>query len=80
MNQEEWERVARALLLGRRIVKVRYMTSKERDDAGWTHRAIVIELDNGVSILSSRDDEGNDAGALFGQAPNGDELTFPVLR
>jgi hypothetical protein len=34
---------------------------------GWARRPLVIELDDGTLMFASRDDEGNDGGALFGQ-------------
>jgi hypothetical protein len=41
------------------------MTKKEVEYMGWQSRSVIIILDNGVAIYPSRDDEGNDAGALF---------------
>lgn len=74
-----WSEYGEKHLLGRTIVGVRYLTDKETEDLGWMSAAIVLLLDDGSSILPSRDDEGNDAGALFGQGKEGEELTFPVI-
>lgn len=75
---DRWTKEASDLLVGRKIVRVRYMTQEECDHLGWTAKGIVIHLDDGNLIYPSRDDEGNDAGALF---TNSDELpTIPVIR
>lgn len=53
-------------LIGVRIANIRPMTKKEQTAEGWFSPATVIELENGVKLYASRDDEGNDAGVLFG--------------
>ena len=60
-----WNSKAENLLKGKKIVDVRYMTEKERDMLGWNSRCIIIVLDDGTAFYPSKDDEGNDAGALF---------------
>lgn len=60
-----WIEDASKLLVGRTIVGVRYMTDKECTDMDWMQKSIVLILDNGLQIYPSRDDEGNDGGALF---------------
>jgi hypothetical protein len=74
---KKWEKNASALLLNRTIVKVRYMSSEEVEDLGWDSKAIVLHLDDGTIIYPSRDDEGNDAGALF--TTNDDLPIIPVI-
>jgi len=74
---KKWETVASKVLLNRKIVSVRYMTAKESNAHGWYNRSVVIQLDNGVLIYPSSDDEGNAAGALFTTHPN--EQILPVL-
>ena len=76
---EYWTRYAADNLVGRRVHLVRYLSEEEKEAMGWYHSALVIEFDDGSLIFPSADDEGNDAGALFGQTRNGEELTFPVL-
>lgn len=76
----DWIKYGQQHLLNRKIVAVRYMTEKEQAEVGWSYRPIVLHLDNGSMIYPSMDDEGNDAGALFGQDKKGKELVFPVLR
>lgn len=66
-------------LVGKKVTAVRYMTDEEVEDMGWNSKALVIQLDDSSIIFPSRDDEGNDAGALFGQTKDGEELTFPVI-
>lgn len=75
---KRWEKAATKLLVGQKIVGVRYMTHKEREALGWTAKCLVIELESGVQFYPSRDDEGNDAGAIFTES---DDLpTIPVIR
>ena len=62
---ERWTQEAAAKLQGRTIKAVRYMTEEEQEACGWYSRAVVLVLDDGHAIWPSRDDEGNDAGALF---------------
>lgn len=73
-----WSSAAMDVLVGRRIVGARYLSSSEAEKLGWNSRSVVFELDNGVLIFPSRDDEGNDAGSLFTTHPTFD--TLPVLR
>jgi hypothetical protein len=51
---------------GQKIVKVRPMTEEEKDREGWYRGTTVLELSNGVLLYASSDEEGNDAGAMFG--------------
>jgi len=75
--EQKWTNDIAALLVGKKITKVRYMTEAERDQIGWYGRPIVILLDDGTALYPSRDDEGNDAGAIF---TNNDSLsTIPVF-
>ena len=73
-----WLKEAEEQLLGRKIVKVRYMTKEEAEDLGWYHRPVVMHLDNGNIIYCSCDDEGNNGGALF--TTNEANPVLPVLR
>jgi|SaaInlV_100m_DNA_2_1039680.scaffolds.fasta_scaffold27136_3 hypothetical protein len=68
---DKWSKHGADKLFGRRIVHVRYMGETEAEDQGFHHRPIVIHLDNGTLIYPSRDDEGNDGGALFGNTQDG---------
>jgi len=52
-------------IMSQRIVDVRYMTKEEQELLGIYSRGIIIQLANGILLFPMRDDEGNDAGALF---------------
>ena len=75
---ERWEAEAAKHLKGRTIVEVRYMSLKEAHQCGYHHRPVVFQLDNGALFWPSKDDEGNDAGALMGQ-DGAQSVTLPVL-
>lgn len=78
MNGNQIAKAAEALLVGRRIVGVRFLTDEEQRSLYWFRKAPVIELDDGNFLFPSADDEGNDAGALFTSFEQ--LLTIPVLR
>lgn len=73
-----WEETARKLLLGRKIVQVRYTTDTELDALGWDRACVVLQLDDGTALFPAMDDEGNDGGALFTNVDDCD--TLPVIR
>ncbi len=77
MTEKNWIEQSEKVLLGRRILKIRYMTKKEAEELGWDNRAIVIGLDNGTLIWPSMDVEGNNAGAIF--TIDKDLPTIPVF-
>lgn len=60
-----WGEKAKALLLHKRIVNVRYLTQEEADDMGWDERTVAFQTQDGLWFFPSRDDEGNGGGALF---------------
>jgi len=74
-----WNQTANKLLLGKRIIKVEYMGSKEAEDTMWHNRPVRIILDDGTNILPMSDDEGNDGGALWLGNKNKEDV-LPVLR
>jgi hypothetical protein len=57
-------------IIGQTIKEIRPMTQEEQDREGWHRGTTVIVLGNGVLLYASRDEEGNDAGVMFG-AGNG---------
>ena len=70
MNEEEmnkqWEATANKILLGRKIVKIRWLSKLSAEqDFGWYKRPIILTLDDGSEIIPQMDDEGNDGGALL---------------
>jgi len=75
-----WAKEANKSLKGKTVRKARYMTKAEAEDMGWYSRCVVIEFTDGTLIFPSADDEGNDGGAMFGQSPEGKDITMPVLR
>ena len=63
--ETRWTKKASSLLLGRTITLVRYMNDSEQEDLGWYNKAVVIQLDNGIALFPTQDDEGNGPGALY---------------
>ena len=63
--EDRWTQAAADLLVGCRIVSVEYMTEDDANEVDWSHRPIIITLDNGLRLYPSRDDEGNGAGSIF---------------
>ena len=74
-----WNKTANKLLLGKKIIKVEYMSSKEADKGMWYSRPVRIILDDGTNILPMSDDEGNDGGALWLGNKDREDI-LPVLR
>ena len=75
---KHWEKVASDQLLGKKIVTVRYFTTEEAEDMGWTGRPVAFQLEDGLWVYPSRDDEGNDGGALF--TSHDKEPVLPLFR
>ena len=59
-----WQKRIDKHLLGRKIVKVEYCSEKNADKQGWSSQPIQIQLDNGIWLTPTSDDEGNDGGAI----------------
>lgn len=68
-----------AHLIGKKIVNVRPLSPKEIDALGWSH-GLVIELEDGTLLCPQRDDEGNDAGTVSVQTPDGKTHYLVVMR
>jgi len=79
-KNKHWSDYAKEHLVGKTIESARWMTKDEAKHLGWYSRPVVIQFTDGSIAWPSQDDEGNDGGALFGQAKDGDDLTFPVFR
>jgi hypothetical protein len=61
-------------IIGVKIKDIRKMTKGEAKKEGWsieTRVAPVIELENGIKIFPSSDEEGNHVGMLFGETKSG---------
>ena len=63
--ESKWTEAAKAVLLGRTIVEVRYLNDQEMDDLDWESKSLVFKLDNGIECILCSDDEGNDGGTLM---------------
>jgi hypothetical protein len=74
-----WTDKANRVLLGRRIMRVRYLSDEEMEGLGWQSRPIAFHLDDGTICFLSCDDEGNDGGSLFYQKEGDNESVIPVL-
>jgi hypothetical protein len=61
----DWIKKISKLLVGKKIVKIQYMTKKDAEEQGWYRRPIQIRLENGTWLTPSQDDEGNDGGSLY---------------
>jgi len=77
-RDDYWQKYAEAYLYGRRIMEVRYMTQEETEILGFSKRALVFQLDDGTIWFPTCDEEGNDAGTLWGQC-KGTTIRIPVL-
>ena len=78
MTQKEWEQKITSLLVGQKIVAVRYQTEEEMNDFGWYAKGLLIDLDDETQLLVMQDDEGNGPGAI---ATSSEELpTIPVFH
>ena len=75
--KKQWAKEAADKLVGRKIVKVRYMTKKEVEDCGWFNAAVILKLDDGTMLYPMADDEGNNAGSLA--TTNEDLPVIPVI-
>jgi len=66
MKDKYWQDLANEHLVGRTIVKAEWLKPSEaKRIMGWDQQPLELHLDNGTILTPSRDDEGNDAGALF---------------
>ena len=74
-----WGDKANKLLKGLVVEKVEYLSKEEmaHDFDWWSNATKKITFTNGLVIIPSRDDEGNDGGAIL---TNAKELsTIPVI-
>ena len=78
---EQWTGRAEKLLLGRKIIRIEYMSEDEIKHAGWHSRPICLQLDDKSWLVPQRDDEGNDGGALYYSNPEGPDKSevLPVI-
>ena len=62
---KDWSGDATKIFKGKVIKRIEYLSDQEVKDMMWYNRAPVIVFTDGSWIMASKDDEGNDAGALF---------------
>lgn len=55
-------------IIGQRIIAIRKMTQFESRAEGWedSKDSVALILENGIILYASKDEEGNDAGVMFG--------------
>ena len=75
---DRWNKQAKKVLLGKKIVQVKYVDTKEANSYMWNNRPISFTLDDGTRLIVQMDDEGNDGGALWYGNKDGQDL-LPVL-
>ena len=75
--KKSWADKAADVLLGKTIVRVRYITANEMRDLYWDRAGVVFELSDGTIVYPSQDDEGNGPGALF--TSNENTPVIPVI-
>tara|TARA_R100000808_G_C2121037_1_gene132338 strand:- start:349 stop:594 length:246 start_codon:yes stop_codon:yes gene_type:complete len=64
MTEKEHTKIAKDLLVGKKIKEVIYLSSFDADQMLWDRRSIMIIFEDGSSIIPMSDDEGNNGGAL----------------
>jgi len=69
-RKEQWSKESTKALKGAIVKQVRWMTNKEMDEYDWLDSAPVIEFMNGLTVIASRDEVGNSAGALLLNLPD----------
>ena len=74
----DWNDVAKTIMLGKKIVRVGYISKDEAADYMWNSRGIYFILDDGTKCIVMRDDEGNDAGVIA-YVNEGVDSVLPVL-
>mgnify|MGYP003131764086 CR=1 FL=1 len=78
MSKKQWEKIISKLLVGKKIIAVRYQSDAEVEDFGWYGKGLFIQLDDGTQLLPMQDDEGNGPGAI---ATNSDKIpTIPIIH
>ena len=77
LAKKHWAKLAKDLLVGKKVVNCDYLSEQEMEMLGWDKSALVIFFDDGTHIYASADDEGNDGGALF--TSNDTLLTIPTI-
>jgi len=74
----DWTDIAKTVMLGKKIVRVGYISKEEAADYMWNSRGVYFILDDGTKCILMRDDEGNDAGVLA-YVNTGVDAVLPVI-
>ena len=65
MEDSKWQKLVNKHLVGRKIVKVEWLSPKKTKEIfGWTQQPCEIYLDDGLILTPRSDDEGNESGAI----------------
>ena len=62
--EQYWTDLITKYLVGRKIVKVEYISENEMKENMWYKKPIAIQLDGKDWLVPMADDEGNDGGAI----------------
>ena len=73
-----WNKQAKKVLLGKKIIQVKYVDTEEAEKYMWHKRPISFTLDDNTRLIVMQDDEGNDGGALCYLNSDVDDV-LPVL-
>lgn len=76
MNDKKWIEDINKVFLHQKIVKIDIMNKEEAEALGWSERAVMFKLENGIWFFASQDDEGNGAGAIHTTKEN---FIVPVI-
>ena len=65
MENNKWEKLVSKHLVGRKIIKVKWLSANETEEIyGWDQQPCEIYLDDGTILTPRSDDEGNVSGAI----------------
>lgn len=76
--ETKWTKVATDALVGRKIIKVEYMSKDNCKELDWYESGLVLILDNNTFVVVQCDDEGNGPGSLVVQSMTSD-ITLPTI-
>lgn len=77
--EKRWTKVATDALVGRKIVKVEYMSKENCKQLDWYESGLILVLDNNTFVIVQQDDEGNGPGSLVVQSMTSD-ITLPTIN
>lgn len=74
-----WTKKVKEHLIGKKIIDIKWMSPKVAEETfAWYSQPCEIYLEDGIILTPSRDDEGNDGGAILTNLV--DLPTIPVFR